>query len=119
MKKFIENKGYDLEKLKEYNENYKKISEDLEKISKNFNWLDIADSIEISCILSHTNLRELQEIFDSGLVNDGINSYGLFVMTCTEKYKKSRFCSLYEFISNELDNCIEEFIKNYYTIEER
>lgn len=95
-------------------ENYELIEKDLKTLEKDYSRYDIVDMIEMSnCIkLPKEYWETIQEH-----ANDGINTYGLFIKFCYDKFIKSKYDSLYTFLQCETENCVKEFKKKYYVEE--
>lgn len=100
--------------MKELREDYKKIEKDLNELdSGKYDRNDIIDMIEISYNLyDKKEMKEFCDLLD--YANDGINTYGLFVKCCYDKYFKSSNCDIYSFLNTCLEECITEFKEKYF-----
>lgn len=96
-------------------ENYRKIEKDLFKLQNSFDWVDTVNCIEMSYILKgQKEIEELDNVIYN-YANDGINTFGLFIMICCNKYRKNyNGLSIVDFINEEIENCIKEFITKYF-----
>lgn len=88
---------------------------------KEWNWYDIVDIIELSYLFKgKKEIEKLEEIIKECSF-DGINTWGIFVKFCFNKYAFSNEYvdfSLDEFAEKELKNCVEEFIDKFFEEEE-
>lgn len=104
-------------------EKYKLISEEmLDLDNKKYNMYDIVNMIEFSYLFKNEKEIEKLEELIKECSFDGINTWGVFVKFCYDKYYFSKEyidLSLDEFTKYELKNCVEEFINKFFEEEEK
>lgn len=81
-----------------------------------YNWYDIVDCIEMASMINNrpNSIKKLSEIMEE-CADDYINSWGIFIKYCYDKYRFGTDDCIEKFINYELDNCVEEFIHRFYT----
>ncbi len=94
-------------------ENYELVEEDLNIFDEDYyTRYDIVDMLELSYMLSkREEMKQLDEIMEVAF--DGINTYGLFVKFCYDKYCEKGKEDIYGAL-DDLEETIEEFKEKYY-----
>jgi hypothetical protein len=97
------------------------LKENIELLNKNLSFerlnnAEITTCIELAYILREYANDELLELNDTirNYSNDGIYTFGLFVLFCYNEYCKGRYWDIYEFLNCEIKKCTENFIKRYF-----
>lgn len=101
-------------------EKYELINQEM-KDDKEYNWYDIVNIIELSYLFKGKKEIDKLENLIGEYSFDGINTWGIFVKFCYDKYyfsEKFTDLSLDEFTEKELSNCVEEFINKFFEKEE-
>lgn len=80
-----------------------------------YNWYDIVDCLEMSYVLKGDKRVTKVEDIISKYATDGINSWGIFIKYLYDKYRISKYSSMYEFIHQEIEFYTEKFIQRFYT----
>lgn len=80
-----------------------------------YNWYDIVDCLEMSYILKGDKRVTKVEDIISKYAIDGINTWGIFIKYLYDKYRISKYSSMYEFIHQEIEFYTEKFIQRFYT----
>lgn len=81
-----------------------------------YNWCDIINLIEFSYMIKgRKEIEKLEELIRE-VSMDGINTWGIFIKHCYDKFNVPYFIdySLDEFINEQLENCVSEFINKYF-----
>lgn len=83
---------------------------------KELNHEEIATCLEISYVLNDYKEKELFELNDliKNYSNDGILTFGLFVLFCYQNYCKYEYWDIYDFLYSEIKNCIADFKNKYF-----
>lgn len=99
-----------MSKLKE---KYNLVEEDLNKLEDGYTRYDIVDMIEMSYMLaSKQEMNKFNKLLYACF--DGVNSYGLFVKFCYDKYYETKSIDMSAFLNENLEECLDLFIKTYF-----
>ena len=88
------------------------INEELQELN-DYSYNSIINMVEMSYILSQKiEINKFNKLLD--YTDDGINLYGLFVKFLFDKYYETNDTDMSFFIDNNLDECMNLFIKKFF-----
>lgn len=112
---YIQQKIEDIEKQekeKEIQERTELIEKELQELN-DYTYNSIINMVEMSYILSQKiEINKFNKLLN--YTDDGINLYGLFVKFLFDKYYKTNDADMSFFIDDNLNECINLFIKKYF-----